>query len=108
MCCLCLSLFHIHSTTTLILNQALIHLAMLWIYGTVSIKLEPVLNKILFLSRNGFQDALLRVDDESRKDKQSGRKDKDIDRELRVLNIALLPIYLGVMVTLVTITCYTS
>ena len=92
--------------TTFILNQALVRLATPQTYGTVSIQLEPVLNTILFLSRDGFRNALLRADDVGGKERRRESKDKDRDRELRLSNVALLPIYLGVPVTLVTITAY--
>ena len=67
------------------LNQALVRLATPDVYGTVSIQLELLLNTILFLSREGFRNALLRADVTI----------SQVDASLLVSNIALLPVYLG-------------
>ena len=77
------------------LNQALVRLATPDVYGTVSIQLELLLNTILFLSREGFRNALLRT--ESPKASQSQPKD-----DILVSNLSLLPVYLGVPVSIIT------
>ena len=82
---------------TFALNQALVRLASPDVYGTVSIQLELVLNTILFLSREGFRNALLRAKvDEKGRDETS----------LLVSNIALLPVYFGVVVSSLTSALY--
>jgi oligosaccharide translocation protein RFT1 len=77
----------------------------------VSIQLEPVLITILFLSREGFRNALLRadegtVDEGVKKDKKGKARRNDTERSLRVANLALLPIYLGIPIALATVSVY--
>ena len=97
---------------TFVLNQALVRLATPQTYGTVSIQLEPVLSTILFLSREGFRNALLRADGdvvdgaEGAGGKGKGKGKEPQERSVRLSNIALLPIYLGVPITLATISAY--
>ena len=75
---------------TFALNQALVRLASPAVYGTVSIQLELLLNTILFLSREGFRNTLLRANVD-KNDKRGG--------SLLVSNIALLPVYFGIFVS---------
>ncbi|KAL5503877.1 RFT1 [Sanghuangporus vaninii] len=82
---------------TFALNQALVRLASPDVYGTVSIQLELLLNTILFLSREGFRNTLLRANTE--------RKGQRGD-SLLVSNIALLPVYFGIFISTVTSTAY--
>lgn len=83
---------------TFILNQALVRLAAPAVYGTASIQLELLINTILFLSREGFRNALLRakIDDKNSKEAVPNR----------VSNIALLPLYFGIPVSLLTSAAY--
>ncbi|KAH8117736.1 Rft-1-domain-containing protein [Phellopilus nigrolimitatus] len=81
---------------TFALNQALVRLASPAVYGTVSIQLELLLNTILFLSREGFRNALLRADVNNEEQKESPL----------VSNIALLPVYFGVQVSFLTSVAY--
>lgn len=82
---------------TFVLNQALVRLTTPDVYGTVSIQLELLLNTILFLSREGFRNALLRADVDGKEQKGSS---------LLVSNIALLPVYFGVLVSSLTSAAY--
>ena len=76
---------------TFILNQSLVRLASPAVFGTVSIQLELLLNTILFLSREGFRNALLRADVDNR---EKGGETSPIT------NIYLLPVYFGIPVSL--------
>lgn len=82
---------------TFALNQALVRLASPDVYGTVSIQFELVLNTILFLSREGFRNALLRAKIDEREQKHAS---------FLVSNIALLPVYFGVLVSSLTSALY--
>lgn len=84
---------------TFALNQALVRLASPTVYGTVSIQLELLLNTILFLSREGFRNALLRANTDS--------KQKEGAAHL-AYNISLLPVYLGGFVSVLTTIIYTG
>lgn len=83
---------------TFVLNQALVRLATPAVYGTVSIQLELLLNTILFLSREGFRNALLRADVDPKGGVQT--------RSVLVSNIALLPLYFGLLVSVLTSAAY--
>lgn len=82
---------------TFALNQALVRLASPTVYGTVSIQLELLLNTILFLSREGFRNALLRADNDNKRKKDAG---------ILTYNISLLPVYLGGFVSIITAIVY--
>ncbi|KAI5121237.1 hypothetical protein M0805_007244 [Coniferiporia weirii] len=82
---------------TFALNQALIRLASPAVYGTASVQLELLLNTILFLSREGIRNALLRTNDDEKQQK---------DRAVLVSNIALLPVYFGIQVSVLTSVTY--
>ncbi|KLO11563.1 Rft-1-domain-containing protein [Schizopora paradoxa] len=82
---------------TFVLNQALVRLSTPQVYGTVSIQLELLLNTMLFLSREGFRNALLRVTGDS----------KEKGRSTLLSNIALLPVYAGVPVSISVSVFYT-
>ncbi|KAI1791604.1 Rft-1-domain-containing protein [Ganoderma leucocontextum] len=73
---------------TFILNQALVRLVSPQVFGTTSIQFELLLSTILFLSREGVRNALLRA---------SAQKtaDRDVTNPL-VTNISLLPVALGI------------
>lgn len=70
------------------LNQALFRLASPRAFGAAAIQFELILSTILFLSREGVRNALLRVDTKKRTPATS--------------NLAFLPIVLGVPLALAT------
>ena len=86
---------------TFILNQALVRLVSPQVFGTAAIQFELLLSTILFLSREGFRNALLR----STGGKDAGEKEK-VSREILVSNISLLPVLLGIPITLASTTLY--
>ncbi|TFK37659.1 Rft protein-domain-containing protein [Crucibulum laeve] len=69
---------------TFILNQALFRLASPRAFGAAAIQFELMLSTILFMSREGIRNALLRVK----------------DRTPRTMNLAFLPIALGLPLAL--------
>ncbi|KAM6501853.1 Rft-1 domain containing protein [Amanita muscaria] len=74
------------------LNQVLLRLVSPSAYGTVAIQFELVLNTILFLSREGVRNALLRASKDKMKENSS------------VANLSFLPILVGVpLASLVTL-----
>jgi oligosaccharide translocation protein RFT1 len=88
---------------TFFLNQSLLHLATPEAYGTASIQFELFLNTILFLSREGVRNALLRSDSlrpkpdsdsapvDNKGKKPAGNKVSDeFERTLRVAYVPLL------------------
>ena len=85
---------------TFVLNQVLVRLATPAVYGTVSIQLELLLNTILFLSREGFRNALLRADVDA------NTRQKRSTTSVLVSNIALLPLYFGLLVSVLTSAAY--
>lgn len=84
---------------TFILNQALVRLVTPQVFGTASIQFELLLSTILFLSREGVRNALLRSST------QNNKKSKE---SLLAENVALLPVLLGVPVTVATAYIYLS
>ncbi|KAH9915249.1 Rft-1-domain-containing protein [Epithele typhae] len=73
-----------------IFSRGLVRLVSPQVFGTTSIQFELLLSTILFLSREGVRNALLRA---------SSDPEKDADRSSAsplVANIALLPILLGI------------
>ena len=80
------------------LNQALVRLATPQTFGTAAIQFELLLSTILFLSREGVRNALLR---------SSVRvKDKKYSDVALVQNISLIPVFLGVPVSALTALVY--
>ena len=77
---------------TFVLNQALVRLVSPQVFGTTSIQFELLLSTILFLSREGVRNALLRAQTSSQTVRPSGH---DASSPL-VTNISLLPIFLGI------------
>ena len=71
---------------TFIINQAMLRMAPPRAYGTAAIQFELVLSTILFLSREGVRNALLRI--------------TKMDPSAR--NISILPLVLGFPVALLT------
>lgn len=96
---------------TFALNQALVRLASPQVFGTASIQFELVLSTILFLSREGVRNTLLRVELSSTGE---GRARKDTEEEgvlraqdaARISNMALLPLAFGIPVSLLTAALY--
>ena len=78
-----------------ILNQALFRLASPSAFGAASIQFELILSTILFLSREGVRNALLRV-----------KSREDPDRTIRRLNLTFLPIILGIPLSVLTSVLY--
>lgn len=76
---------------TFALNQALFRLASPSTFGAVSIQFELIISSILFLSREGVRNALLRVSRHS-----------DTDTSIKRTNISFLPIIVGVPLALST------
>ncbi|KAM5536405.1 hypothetical protein V8D89_009944 [Ganoderma adspersum] len=73
---------------TFVLNQALVRLVSPQVFGTTSIQFELLLSTILFLSREGVRNALLRASSQK-------TSDRDATNPL-VTNISLLPVALGI------------
>ena len=78
------------------LNQALVRLATPQTFGTAAIQFELLLSTILFLSREGVRNALLR----------SSVKNKKDSSVALVENISLIPVFLGVPVSGTTALIY--
>lgn len=78
------------------LNQALVRLATPQTFGTAAIQFELLLSTILFLSREGVRNALLR----------SSVKNKKDSNVALVENISLIPVFLGVPVSGLTALIY--
>ncbi|TFK20446.1 Rft-1-domain-containing protein [Coprinopsis marcescibilis] len=76
---------------TSVLNQALFRLASPSVFGTAAIQFELILSTILFLSREGVRNAILRTNVEA------GEEDK-----VKATNLTFLPILLGVPLALLT------
>ncbi|PIL33087.1 transporter [Ganoderma sinense ZZ0214-1] len=73
---------------TFVLNQALVRLVSPQVFGTTSIQFELLLSTILFLSREGVRNALLRASSQH-------TADHDATNPL-ITNISLLPVALGI------------
>lgn len=82
---------------TFILNQLLVRLVSPQVFGTAAIQFELLLSTILFLSREGVRNALLRASSNSKTD---ASRSTSRDQQLLVANIALLPVLLGIPVTI--------
>lgn len=87
---------------TFILNQGLVRLASPQAYGTVAVQFELLMSTILFLSREGVRNSLLRVwPQQTNVDKPS-----TAISVAQCANLAALPFFFGLPTTLVTITLY--
>ncbi|TDL29647.1 Rft-1-domain-containing protein [Rickenella mellea] len=82
---------------TFALNQALVRIASPQTFGTASIQFELVLSTILFLSREGVRNSLLRVDGDSTSSKNSDEETRI--RAIQTSNLALLPFYSGLPIS---------
>lgn len=78
------------------LNQALFRLASPSAFGAAAIQFELILSTILFLSREGVRNALLRV-----------KSREDPERTIRRLNLTFLPIVFGIPLSVLTSLLYT-
>lgn len=87
------------------LNQALVRLASPEVFGTASIQFELLLSTILFLSREGFRNTLLRAPAANENSKGEGAHTKDRDAQLAT-NIAFLPVPAGTVVALTVTAIY--
>ncbi|KAI0312414.1 Rft-1-domain-containing protein [Amylostereum chailletii] len=82
---------------TFALNQALVRLASPQTFGTAAIQFELLLSTILFLSREGVRNALLR-----------GSSSKAATSKQLVSNIALIPVALGIPAAFLIALVYVS
>jgi oligosaccharide translocation protein RFT1 len=90
---------------TFVLNQALFRLASPQAYGTAAIQFELILSTILFISREGVRNALLRAWPRDTTIHDQGSNSSD-DRILALTNLSVLPIILGIPVSLATTVVY--
>ena len=89
---------------TFILNQLLVRLVSPQVFGTAAIQFELLLSTILFLSREGVRNALLRASPtEGGKGEKSRTKSSE---QPLVNNIALLPVLLGIPITICSALIY--
>ena len=86
---------------TFALNQALVRIASPRAYGTAAVQFELIMSTVLFLSREGVRNTLLRLWPDARK------PSSDISA-VQCANLATLPFFLGIPTTLVTVTLYAS
>ena len=88
---------------TFVLNQGLVRLASPHAYGTATIQFELLMSTILFLSREGVRNSLLRVwPQQTNVDKPSSAIPV-----AQCANLAALPFFFGLPTTLVTVALYT-
>lgn len=80
---------------TFALNQALFRLASPSAFGAAAIQFELIMSTILFLSREGVRNALLRVS-----------RHTDTDTSIKWMNMSFLPIIFGVPFALSTCLTY--
>ncbi|KAF5326076.1 hypothetical protein D9611_000906 [Ephemerocybe angulata] len=90
---------------TSVLNQALFRLASPSVFGTAAIQFELILSTILFLSREGVRNAILRskgTDGSKSKSKKTEGRDELDDAHVKQLNLTFLPVLLGVPLAALT------
>ncbi|KAG1804248.1 Rft protein-domain-containing protein [Suillus subaureus] len=92
---------------TFILNQALFRLASPQAYGTAAIQFELILSTILFLSREGIRNALLRAWPRNTTIHTQGSTSND-NHVPALTNLSALPIILGLPVSLATAVSYST
>jgi oligosaccharide translocation protein RFT1 len=92
---------------TFVLNQALFRLASPQAYGTAAIQFELILSTILFLSREGVRNALLRAWPRNITIHTQGSTSNN-DHAPALTNLSALPIILGIPVSLATAVAYTT
>ncbi|KAF9239617.1 Rft-1-domain-containing protein [Melanogaster broomeanus] len=91
---------------TFVLNQGLVRLASAQAYGTVAVQFELIMSTILFLSREGIRNSLLRVWPQQ-KIALRGSNALAALQAAQCTNLATLPALLGLPITLITVTLYT-
>ncbi|KAI0738050.1 Rft-1-domain-containing protein [Daedaleopsis nitida] len=84
---------------TFVLNQALVRLVSPQVFGTTSIQFELLLSTILFLSREGVRNALLRATPSQQQEDRGTRTPL-------ITNISLLPILLGIPTAVISALLY--
>jgi oligosaccharide translocation protein RFT1 len=92
------------------LNQAMFRMASPEAFGTAAIQFELVLSTILFLSREGVRNALLRAwpSHLSAKDETEATRSTEDARSASVTNVAFLPLILGLPFAIATAFLYTN
>jgi oligosaccharide translocation protein RFT1 len=88
---------------TFVLNQALFRLASPQAYGTAAIQFELILSTILFLSREGIRNALLRTWPQNATIQGSNSNDNHVPA---LTNLSAFPIILGLPVSLAMALAY--
>ncbi|KAI6150941.1 Rft protein-domain-containing protein [Pisolithus tinctorius] len=88
---------------TFVLNQGLVRLASPQAYGTVAVQFELFINTILFLSREGVRNSLLRVWPQQG---AAGNNSKKTLQFAQCSNLATVPAMLGIPVTLLSVMAY--
>jgi oligosaccharide translocation protein RFT1 len=97
---------------TSVLNQALVRLASPSAFGTAAIQFELVLSTILFLSREGVRNAILRskvttaTSTTGKKREDPTEKEHEDDERVKQLNLTFIPALLGVPLAVVTTLVY--
>lgn len=81
---------------TFILNQVLVRLVSPQAFGTAAIQFELVLSTILFLSREGIRNAVLRTESTQ----------IDDERSVAATNLTFLPFVFGLPLTLAIVSFY--
>ncbi|ORY33781.1 Rft protein-domain-containing protein [Naematelia encephala] len=90
---------------TFALNQSLGRLASPQVFGTAAIQFDLVCSSILFLSREGVRNALLRRDPSIDKKKQQRQEDEGYG-EGEVQRLAMIPVRFGLIVASIIGTLY--
>ncbi|KAG2158043.1 Rft protein-domain-containing protein [Suillus bovinus] len=93
---------------TFVLNQALVRLASPQAYGTAAIQFEFILSTILFLSREGVRNALLRAWPRNTTIHTQGSTLNKDDHAPALTNLSTLPIILGLPVSLAMALAYAT
>lgn len=88
---------------TFVLNQGLVRLASPQAYGTVAIQFELLINTILFLSREGVRNSLLRVWPQQGDAENDGKRAQQL---AQCSNLATVPAMVGIPVTFLTLMAY--
>jgi len=89
---------------TSVLNGALFRFASPAVFGTAAIQFELVLSTILFLSREGVRNAILRTSSTG----TTSSKDDEDEAHVKQLNLTFLPLIVGVPLSLLTSFIYLS
>ncbi|KAF8335856.1 Rft protein-domain-containing protein [Cantharellus anzutake] len=92
---------------TFALNQVAVSIASPEVFGTASIQFDLLLSSILFLSREGVRNALLRSDSVENNPRKSSEVPAQAQRQL-ITNISLLPVFLGCPLAIIVGSVYAS